>query len=213
MSSGHCYWTLPILYLAGCTADPESLDPSQATETAPATFEVRLQTTKGDLLVRINRSWAPLGADRFYNSVRVGFYDDVAFFRVLRTPAPFIAQFGINGNPEINTKWSEARISDDPVTQSNRRGTLVFAMAGPNTRTTQLFINYADNHRLDQMGFAPFGEVIEGMEVADSLYADYGEGHPRGPGPSQDRISAEGNAYLRSEFPELDYILNAEIVE
>ena len=124
-----------------------------------------------------------------------------------------MAQFGINGNPEINAKWSEARISDDPVTQSNRRGTLVFAMAGPNTRTTQLFINYADNHRLGEMGFAPFGEVVQGMEVADSLYAEYGEGQPRGLGPAQRRISTEGNAYLRAEFPHLDYILKAEIVE
>ena len=183
------------------------------TEAAPDTFQVLFETSKGDFTVEVVRAWAPRGADRFYNLVKNGFYDDARFFRVIRNPQPFMAQFGISGDPEISAKWEKANIQDDPVKQSNTRGTISFATGGPNTRTTQLFINYGDNSRLDAMGFAPFGRVISGMEVVDQLHADYGEGAPYGRGPDQGRIQREGNAYLTRDFPNLDYIEKAGIVK
>lgn len=179
-------------------------------QTAPATFKAKFETSKGDFIVEVQRDWAPHGADRFYNLVKHGFYDEVRFFRVI---SGFMAQFGISGDPEVSAVWREQRIPDDPVKQSNKRGFITYATAGPNTRTTQLFINYGDNSRLDRMGFAPFGRVTEGMEVVDQLYAGYGEGAPQGKGPSQARIQAEGNAYLNKDFPQLDYIKRATIVE
>ena len=133
----------------------------------------------------MHRDWAPNGADRFYNLVKNGFYDNDRFFRVI---TGFMVQFGINGDPKLSAVWREARIKDDPVKQSNSRGFITFATAGPNTRTTQVFINFADNSALDNQGFAPFGQVVSGMNVVDALYADYGEGAPRGRGPAQDRI-------------------------
>lgn len=178
-------------------------------QTAPETFRVAFKTTAGDFVVEARREWAPLGADRFYNLVREGFFQDVRFFRVIEG---FMAQFGIAGDPEVANAWQEARISDDPVEASNTRGRVTFATAGPGSRTTQLFINYGDNSRLDEMGFSPIGEVVEGMEVVDALHAGYGEGAPRGRGPDQGRIQREGNAYLEREFPELDWIQGAEIV-
>jgi len=184
------------------------LDPSKATETAPATFRVKLDTTKGPVVLEVVRDWAPRGADRFYNLVKIGFYKDVAFFRVING---FMAQFGIHGDPAVSAKWRDARIPDDPVRQSNLRGFVSFAMGGPNTRTTQLFINYADNARLDSMGFPPFARVIQGMENIDLLYSEYGEGAPSGAGPSQRMVQLEGNAYLRASFPKLDYIKTATI--
>lgn len=177
---------------------------------APREFKVRFETTRGIFVVKVVREWAPKGADRFYNLVRAGYYDGCRFFRVLKG---FVAQFGINGDPKVAAVWREAVIEDDPVKQGNRKGRITFATAGPNTRTTQLFINLADNDRLDSMGFASFGEVVEGMEVVESLYADYGEGAPRGRGPDQGRIQREGNAYLEKEFPKLDWIKTAKIVE
>ena len=186
------------------------LDPSRATERAPDRFRVRFETTKGPFVVEVTRAWAPRGADRFYNLVRAGYYDDVAFFRVIEG---FMVQFGINGDPAVNAAWQEARIPDDPVTQSNRRGMVTYAMAGPDTRTTQLFINFRDNKGLDSQGFAPFGAVVEGLAVVDSLYAGYGEGAPRGLGPDQGRTQAEGNAYLRSSFPKLDFVKTARVVK
>jgi peptidyl-prolyl cis-trans isomerase A (cyclophilin A) len=179
-------------------------------QTAPTTFKVRFETSKGDFIVEVQRAWAPQGADRFYNLVKNGFYDGARFFRVI---SGFMAQFGINGDPKVSAVWREQRIKDDPVQQSNTRGFISYAMAGPNTRTTQLFINYGDNSRLDQRGFAPFGRVIEGMEVVEQLYAGYGEGAPQGKGPSQGRIQQEGNAYLTSSFPSLDYIKKATVIE
>ncbi|HYO47176.1 MAG TPA: peptidylprolyl isomerase [Gemmatimonadota bacterium] len=176
-------------------------------ETAPDTFRVKFETTRGDFVIEARRDWAPQGVDRFYNLVREGFFDDVRFFRVIEG---FMAQFGISGNPQ-GTAWS--RIPDDPVGASNTRGRVSFATAGPGTRTTQLFINYGDNSRLDGMGFSPLGEVVEGMDVVDALHAGYGEGAPRGRGPDQGRIQREGNSYLASEFPDLDWIRRAEIVE
>ncbi len=181
---------------------PGLLDPSLAHETAPEEFKVRFETTKGTFVVQVHRSWAPLGADRFYNLVKVGFYDDATFFRVV---PGFVVQFGIHADPAVSAKWSGAKIDDDPVTQSNVRGTICFATAGPNTRTTQLFVNYGDNSRLDKNGFAPFGEVVAGMDVVDSIFAGHGQR------PNQAQIEAQGNAYLRNAFPELDYILQAEI--
>jgi peptidyl-prolyl cis-trans isomerase A (cyclophilin A) len=185
------------------------LDPSKLKEKAPEVFRARFETTKGSFVIEVHRVWAPKGADRFYNLVKNGYYDDVRFFRVL---SGFMAQFGINGDPKLNTTWHEANIEDDPVKQSNTRGMVSYAMAGPGTRTTQLFINYSDrNSQLDRMGFAPFGKVTEGMEVVDKLYSGYGEGAPSGAGPAQDRAQAEGNAYLKASFPELDVIKTARI--
>lgn len=189
-----------ISLLPGCSSTPE-------------TYRVLFQTSKGDFTIEVTRAWAPRGADRFYELVRSGFYDEARFFRVIRSPRPFMAQFGISGDPAVSAKWEEAVIEDDPVRASNTRGTISFATAGPNTRTTQVFINYADNSRLDASGFSPFGKVVAGMEVVDQLYADYGEGAPQGLGPDQERIQKEGNAYLIREFPKLDYIKTARIVE
>jgi peptidyl-prolyl cis-trans isomerase A (cyclophilin A) len=177
-------------------------------EQAPATYKVKFDTTKGDFTVEVHRDWAPKGADRFYNLVKSGFYDNVRFFRVL---SGFMAQFGINGDPALMAKWRNTPITDDPVKQHNTRGTVTFATAGPNTRTTQMFVNYGDNSQLDGMGFAPIGKVTSGMNVVDKLYAGYGEGAPRGAGPDQQRMQMEGNAYLTKSFPKLDYIKKATI--
>lgn len=189
---------------------PALTEPSKATEQAPEVFKVRFETTEGSFLVEVHREWAPKGADRFYNLIKMGFFEDVAFFRVLDG---FVAQFGLSGDPEVSAVWKEAEITDDPVKQSNKRGTLTFATAGPNTRTTQLFINLVDNPRLDGMGFAPFGVVTEGMDVVESFYSGYGEGEPRGRGPNQMLIQTRGNEYLKENYPELDYVKEAVIVD
>jgi peptidyl-prolyl cis-trans isomerase A (cyclophilin A) len=203
---------LILLTVNACTT---SAVPAQEPEnlTAPAQYKVQVGTSKGNFTIEVTREWAPKGADRFYNLVKNGFYDGVRFFRVIRAPRPFMAQFGISGDPEVSAKWTDANLDDDPVKESNTRGRISFATAGPNTRTTQVFINYDDNSRLDTLGFAPFGTVIEGMEIVDMLYADYGEGAPRGGGPDQERLEKEGNAYLIKDFPNLDYITTARIVE
>lgn len=185
------------------------LNPEALNEMAPDVFRARFETSKGSFVVEVQRAWAPHGADRFYNLVKNGYYDGTRFFRVLDG---FVAQFGIHGDPKVAAVWRDRRIPDDPAVQSNTRGFVTYAMAGPNTRTTQVFINYGDNSRLDGMGFAPFGRVVEGMEVVDVLYSDYAEGAPRGSGPNQARIQAEGNAYLDREFPKLDYVERATIV-
>lgn len=187
----------------GAAATPNLLDPSTLKARAPDTFKTKVTTTKGDFVVQVTRAWAPRGADRFYNLVRTGFFTDAAFFRVV---PGFIVQFGISARPEVARVWEAARMPDDPVTQSNKRGTLTFAMAGPNTRTTQLFINYGNNAGLDSQGFAPFGDVIEGMDVVDKIYSGYGEK------PDQGQIQAQGKAYLDRNFPHLDKILSATIV-
>jgi peptidyl-prolyl cis-trans isomerase A (cyclophilin A) len=181
----------------------DQLDPSRATGTAPERFTVVLETTRGDFHVDVRRSWAPLGADRFFNLVKAGFYDDAAFFRVVDG---FVAQTGLHADPAINELWRTQRIEDDPVTQSNVRGMVTFATSGKNTRTTQIFVNLTDNARLDAMGFAPFGRVRE-LDKLKQLHSGYGER------PSQARIQREGNAYLRQEFPELDYIKRARVVD
>ena len=203
----------PAAAPAAAPANPAALmDPSKLTETAPAEFKVKFVTTKGDVVLAIKRDWAPLGADRFYNLVKNGFYTDIAFFRVVQEPRPFMAQFGIHGDPKIAAVWMDASISDDPPKQSNTRGRITFATRGPNTRTTQLFINYGDNSNLDGMGFSPFGEVESGMEIVDALYGGYGEGYPRGRGPDQGRIQTEGNTYLKADIGQFDYLKSAEIL-
>jgi len=195
------------LALSALVAAPAFAQP--AAEQAPATYKVKFDTSKGAFTVQVTRAWAPQGADRFYSMAKSGFFDDVRFFRVV---TGFMVQFGINGNPATQAKWRDTPIKDDPVTQSNKRGYITFATAGPNTRTTQVFINFADNSNLDSMGFAPFGRVIQGMEIVDALNAEYGEGAPRGRGPDQSRLQREGNAYLAKDYPRMDYVKKATIV-
>ncbi len=175
---------------------------------APDRYMVELDTTKGPIVIEVRREWAPQGADRFYELVQNGYYTDVAFFRVI---GGFMAQTGISGDPALNVQWREKTIPDDPVKASNTRGTVSFATSGPNSRTTQFFINFGDNSRLDGMGFAPFGKVKD-MAPVDALYDGYGEGAPRGRGPSQPLIQSRGNDYLRESFPKLDYIKSAKIL-
>ncbi len=178
---------------------------------APAQYKVRLQTTKGDVLILVHRDWSPLGADHFYELTKMGFYDGNAFFRALRG---FVVQWGINGDPKLNKDWSEITIRDDPPKVSNKIGTVVFAKPdAPNARSTQVFINLGDNSSsLDPQGFTPFGEVIQGMENVEKFYTGYGEGPPGGEGPSQAAIADIGNPYLEEHFPKLDYIKTARIV-
>lgn len=191
------------------SAEPEAEAPPENEGQAPSKFAVELATTKGAIVVDVHRDWAPNGADRFHELVQAGYFTDVAFFRVV---SGFMVQGGISGDPALNTVWREKRIPDDPVKASNTRGTVTFATSGPNSRTTQFFINFADNSRLDAMGFAPFGKVRD-MGPVDALYDGYGEGAPRGRGPAQHRIQSEGNSYLKESFPKLDYIKNARIIE
>jgi peptidyl-prolyl cis-trans isomerase A (cyclophilin A) len=188
---------------------PDFTAPAKLTEKAPDSFKVRFDTTKGAFTVEVTRSLAPNGADRFYNLVRSGYFKDIEFFRVI---PGFMCQFGIHGDPNVAAAWREARISDDPVKASNIRGAISFATAGPNTRTTQMFINYADNSRLDGTGFSPFGKVTEGLEVVDKINGEYGEGFPRGKGPDQGRVQEQGNVYLKKDFPNLDFIKSATIL-
>jgi len=190
-------------------ATPDFTDPSKLTEKAPDTYKAQFDTTKGKITIEVTRSLSPNGADRFYNLVRSGYFKDIAFFRVI---PGFMCQFGIHGDPAVSAKWRTANLTDDPVKGSNTRGAITFATAGPNTRTTQLFINFGDNQNLDRMGFSSFGKVVEGMDVVDKINGEYGEGAPRGRGPDQGRIQAEGNAYLKKDFPNLDYIKSATIL-
>lgn len=186
-------------------AKPALLAPEKLTEQAPETFTVKLETTKGDILVDVKREWAPLGTDRFFNMVKAGFYEDTGIFRVV---PGFVMQFGIHGNPQVAGKWREARIQDDPKKPgvSNTQGTITFATAGPNTRTTQIFINFKDNPNLDGMGFTPFGQVKpESMKVVNAINAEYRQR------PNQGLIQSQGNAYLMQAFPNLDYIKSASI--
>ncbi len=214
-----------VLLIAGCQRDRAAdaaveplaraalLDPSHEiwSQNAPSLFRARFETSVGDFVIEANRDWAPRGVDRFYNLVRTGFFDDSRFFRVR---AGFIAQFGIPGDPAITAAWEDRTISDDPVRKSNLRGFVAYAMTGPDSRTTQLFINYSDNSRLDAEGFAPIGRVIEGMEVVDRLYAGYGEDAGGGMrGGKQGKILAAGNEHLDREFPDLDKLVRASIVE
>ncbi len=190
-------------------AENPLLRPGQFTETAPPRFAVEFETTAGDVLVEVHREWAPMGADRFYNLVRAGYYDDTRIHRVV---PGFMAQFGIHGDPYVNYVWRDESLPDDPVLQSNLRGRLTFAQAGPHSRTTEVFVSLTDNASLDEEGFAPFGEVVEGMDVVDAFHAGYGDGPPRGDGPYGAMAQARGNEYLDEEFPELTTIVRATIV-
>jgi peptidyl-prolyl cis-trans isomerase A (cyclophilin A) len=194
---------VPVFGQAGNLANPAALN-----EAAPASYKAKFDTSKGVIVIEVRRDWAPLGADRFYNLVKNGFYDETRFFRVI---SGFMVQFGINGDPRIAAAWRSANIKDDPVKQSNKRGLITYATAGPDSRTTQVFINFGDNGQLDRQGFSPFGQVVSGMNVVDGLFAGYGEGAPRGNGPDQGRIQREGNDYLVKSFPKLDYVKKASI--
>lgn len=169
---------------------------------APDSFRVSFETSRGPFVVQVSRALSPHGADRFYELVNAGFFDEARFFRVV---PGFVAQFGINDKPKVNDEWDAKTIPDEPVKETNARGTIVFATSGPDSRSHQLFINLADNARLDGMGFAPFGRVVEGMAVVDSLYSDYGET------PDQHMIQTLGNSYLQRNFPKLDYIKTAKV--
>jgi peptidyl-prolyl cis-trans isomerase A (cyclophilin A) len=183
------------------------MTPDQMNEKAPDTYKARFDTSKGVFVIDVHRDWAPLGADRFYNLVKNGFYDDVRFFRVLDG---FMAQFGMNGDPKVQALWGRNDIKDDPVKQKNKRGYVTFAKtSAPNSRSAQVFINFVDNDFLDSQGFAPFGQVTTGMDVVDKLYSGYGRDNV----PDQGRITAEGNAYLSKTYPKLDYIKTATIVK
>ena len=202
------------LVLGQGTTHPALKNPAALKETAPAVYKVNFDTSAGIFEVEVHRDWAPNGADRFYNLVTNGFFDDARFFRVI---SGFMVQFGINGDPAVNAALRNARIPRDPVKQSNKRGFITFAMQGgpngPDTRTTQVFINFGDNSNLDPIGFAPFGQVTKGMDIVGKIYSAYGEGAPGGNGPAQERIQSEGNAYLTKDFPKLDYIKKATIVK
>ncbi|MEI6666717.1 MAG: peptidylprolyl isomerase [Acidobacteriota bacterium] len=204
-----------VMAAGGACAQPPAggglKTPAALSETAPGVFNATFETSAGSFVVEVHRDWAPLGADRFYNLVKNGFYDDCRFFRVI---TGFMVQFGINGDPAVSAVWRSAQIGVDPVTQSNMRGFISYAMGGaPTTRTTQVFINFGDNANLDAMGFAPFGKIASGMEVVEKIYAEYGEGAPNGRGPDQGRVQMEGNTYLTAEFPKLDYIKKATIAK
>lgn len=211
---------LPLLaaLAAACAGEPEPpadapdplLYPGRLDATAPPRFRTRFETTAGDFVVEVRRSWSPRGADRFYNLVRNGFYDDTRIYRVVEG---FMAQWGIHGDPVVDYQWRDELLMDDRLIQSNERGTIAFAKAGPNSRTTEVFVNYEDNPELDDRGFTPFGRVVEGMETVDAFHAGYGDGPPRGEGPYALQAQAQGNAYLDAEFPELDRILRATVLE
>lgn len=214
-----CWPLVGLMMMVGCSSQIDSAaNNAPAVPTAPAgegaanaeTYKVRFETSKGDFVVEVHPEWAPIGAAHFRELVDAGFYDDTRFFRVIDG---FMAQVGMNGDPEVHAQWSERTIPDEPTKQSNTRGFVTFARTGmPNSRSTQIFINYGDNSQLDNQGFAPFGKVVEGMDVVDSLYSGYGEGAPRGRGPDQQLIRESGNKYLNAQFPELDYIITAGVI-
>ncbi len=210
---------LPLL-LAMCGGDAQNAEPRQPvnpllrpdrfTETAPTTFRARFETSAGDVVLELHRDWAPLGVDRFYNLAKNGFFDDSRVYRVMDG---FMAQFGIHADPYVTQAWKTQFIVDDPVAQTNSRGRVTFAKGGLHTRTTEIFINYRDNAGLDEEGFFPIGEVIEGMEVVDAFYAEYGDGPPRGSGPYAAMAQARGNEYLDAEFGELTKIIRVTVQE
>ena len=205
---------LAAALLSACTnprADqpdrPIDLDDSSL---SPGTYRARFETSRGVFVVSVIRAWSPRGADRFHLLIKRGFYQETRFFRVV---PGFIIQWGIHRDPSVHAQWTGAQILDDPpIDQSNVKGTVAFATSGPNTRTTQVFINLADNERLDGRGFTPFGKVTEGMEIVEKLYSGYGDAPPKGQGPAQELITAQGNSYLAKNFPRLDYIQKAEVV-
>ena len=196
----------------GSDAKPASdvgLPPKSETSQAPNVFRIKFETSRGSFVLEAHRAWSPKGVDRLYQLVQSGFFDNTRFFRAV---SGFMVQFGVHGEPGVNAAWETLAIPDDSVTQSNKRSFMSFAMGGPGTRTTQVFINLVDNTALDGMGFAPIAQVIEGMAVVDSLYSGYGDGAPSGFGPDQMRIMSEGNAYLERDFPKLDFIRTARLL-
>ena len=197
-----------VAFAAPAWAQGKLANPAALNEKAPAIYKVKFDTSKGSFVIEVNRDWAPNGADRFYNLVKNGYFDDTRFFRVVKD---FMVQFGINGDPAVNAAWRTARIKDDPVRQSNKKGFITYATSGPDSRTTQVFINFDDNAGLDGQGFSPFGRVVSGMNVVENLNGEYGDGAPRGRGPDQGRLQMEGNAYLAKEFSRMDYIRKATI--
>lgn len=203
-------WTATALasLSAGCVHRSRLKHPNLLFDLAPVRYHAEFQTTQGSFAIEVQRDLSPNGADRFYHLVRNGFYDGASFFRTL---PKFVVQWGIPADPALAEIWNNARIPDDPVRASNTRGMITYAMAGPATRTTQVYVNMRDNSRLDKMGFSPFGRIVSGMEIFEKLHSGYGEGAPRGKGPSQDRIRKEGDAYLRKDFPLLDRITRAHI--
>jgi peptidyl-prolyl cis-trans isomerase A (cyclophilin A) len=203
----------PVAHPAAATYDHALLNPALLHARAPAEYDVKLTTTKGIVVIHVTRAWAPNGADRFYNLVAHHYFDGASFFRTI---SGFMVQFGLSAYPPVNRAWQNAEIKDDPrgpMTQSNHRGFITFAMTSePNSRTTQVFINLVDNPRLDPSGFMPFGQVTQGMDIIDHLYSGYGEGAPDGNGPDQEQIAEKGRAYLDANFPKLDSIKTAVIV-
>ena len=198
-----------LLLLVGCRVHPVRLKlPASLQDQAPATFQAVFTTSQGDFTIEVHRDWAPHGADRFYNLVRSGFYEGARFFRVVEK----YVQWGLPADPELAKAWRYTGIVDDVVTQSNTKGRISFAAAGPNTRTTQVFFNRIDNVNLDRLGFAPFGEVVAGADVLQKMHGGYGEGAPRGKGPDQAKIRLEGEAYLVREFGQLDRLVRARVV-
>ena len=196
---------LVVAAASAISAQNKLSDPSQLTETAPGVYQARFDTSKGAFVIEVTRAWAPLGADRFYNLVKNGFYDGTRFFRV--RPG-FVVQWGLNGDPAVQSVWRRANLQDDPRVKSNRRGMVTFAKESlPHTRSTQIFINYADNDYLDAEAFVPFGQVVTGLQIAERLYAP-----PRDKEPDQRRILTQGNEYLQKEFPQLDFVKKATIV-
>jgi peptidyl-prolyl cis-trans isomerase A (cyclophilin A) len=180
------------------------LNPAALRATAPADYKAEFVTTKGNFVIEVHRDWAPIGADRFYNMVRNGFFTNAAFFRVVPN---FMVQFGLSANPAVNKAWQNANLRDDPVKQSNKRGYITFAQtSAPNSRSTQVYINFKDNTFLDSQRFAPFGEVVEGMDVVDKITSQYGET------PDQGKITEEGDAYISKSFPNIDKIKSARIL-
>ncbi len=187
--------------------DAKLLAPNEAREKAPATFKVKFTTTKGDFVVKAHRAWAPNGVDRFYNLAKIGYFNDISLFRAVKN---FMVQFGIHGHPKVAKAWSSANIKDDPLKEDNKRGRLTYAKAGPNTRSTQFFINYKDNVQLDKMGgFPAIAEVVEGMDVVDKFYQGYGESTTK----EQGNITRKGNRFLRQRYPKLDYIKSAVLMK
>ena len=204
-----CWGVMLVAALIGCSpAKKEEPKAAAKEEPTPEVFQVKLDTSKGPVVVEIHRDWAPRGVDHFYTLVKTGFYDGDRFFRVVRNS---IVQFGINGDPKLNRLWSTANLPDDPVKEKNVKGTLTYATTGPSGRATQLFFNLRDNRALDKQGFAPIGRVTSGMDVVESWYGSYGDWPPRGQGPDPALIAVEGNEYLTSHFPRLDYIRKATV--
>lgn len=211
------FW-LPVLAACASSAGGRGAllrpDPAALERPAPDSFDVRFGTTRGEFVIRARRVWSPLGVDRFHYLAKAGFYDGARFFRVI---TGFVAQFGLTGQPAVDSVWQDRGITDETVRTTNQRGTVAFARGGPNTRSAQLYVNLADNARLDTVsgfGFPPIGEVVQGMAVVDSLYAGYGgTRQQRLEGPSQDSIGTLGNAYLTRSFPKLDAIQKARVVK